>query len=78
MLYVAVSAGNQKSNPLATYQYGPIVNNGTLQPSQVFVPYDPGQPVNQPAPTPAPTAAAPAPQNVNSSQLISSQLMQQR
>ena len=72
-----VSSMGQKSNPLATLQYGQLMNNpGPVQPSQLFVPYDPGQPVsvNQATVTPA-SAAAPT---INNSQIIGSQLLHHR
>ena len=71
------TGGNQKSNPLAALQYGQLIGNTSLQPSQMIVQYDPGQPVNA-ASHPAPGAPAPPTQNVNTSQIIGSQLMQQR
>ena len=77
--HIVVSGMGQKSNPLATLQYGQLMNNtgaGSMQPSQLFVPYDPGQPVsvNQPTVTPA-SAAAPT---INNSQIIGSQLLHHR
>ena len=73
---MSVSTGaSQKSNPLAALQYGQLIGNTSLQPSQMFVQYDPGQPVNA-ASHPAPGAPAPpGPPNQN---VIGSQLIQQR
>lgn len=77
-----VSNTQQKSSGLQALSYGPLVGLS----SQMFVQYDPGQPVNanQPAPAPTPAAAATAgaanapSQNVNSSQLIGSHIVGQR
>ena len=80
LIFFSVSGSNmnsQKSNPLATLQYGPIVNNAapSMPPSQMFVQYDPGQPVNN-QPSAGPPGAPP--QNLNSSQIIGSHLIQQQ
>lgn len=66
---------NQKSNSLPL-QYGQIVNSGSL-PSQMFVQYDAGQPMNasQPTQAPAPAAAAAVAQNMNTSRIIGSQMV---
>ena len=67
-----LSGASQKSNPLPTLQYSQLMGNTSLQPSQMFVQFDPQ--ANQTAAPAAPSGN----QNVNSSQIIGSQLMQQR
>jgi hypothetical protein len=66
------STSSQKSNPLAAaLPYGQLIGNTSLQPSQLFVPYDP----SNAAPG---SHAAPGAPSQNTSQIIGSQLMPQQ
>ena len=71
---VAVPGSSQKAASMQQLQYGQVMNNNvSLGPSQLFVSYDPGQPIsNQPQPPQQPAA------NLASSQIIGSQLVTQR
>lgn len=78
-----MSGTGQKTNPLAaTLQpYSQLVNNTSLQPSQVFMQYDPNHQVNvnqasQQSHAPGPPGGPS--QNIATSQIIGSQLVQQR
>lgn len=67
-------SNSQKSNPLAAaLPYGPLIGNTSLQPSQLFVPYDPSQ-----SAAPGNHAAPGGPPSQNTSQIIGSQLMSQQ